>query len=185
MKNGFTIIELMLTILILSVTLSLGVPSFVNTVKNNRITSQANALIGAISFARSESVKLNDQDVTLCGSSDQSTCNTSQLELGWILFADADSNGTRNGSEVILRIGEPLAGGNTLRLRGFGSTSLISFDSRGSLSSSGTFTLCDDRGAEEAKAIVVNISGQTRPARDDDNPTDSIVNDHGGSNVSC
>jgi type IV fimbrial biogenesis protein FimT len=185
MKNGFTIIELMLTILVMAVALTIGTPSFLSSLQNNRITSQSNAMIGAISYARSEAVKLNDQAVTMCGSSNLTSCNTNNWEQGWIIFADTDRNGNRNGAETILRVGEALTGNNTLRLNGFASAASIRFDSQGSVANSGTFIFCDDRDEDFAKAIVMNVSGQTRPAQDENTPEDSIVNAHDGGNVSC
>ena len=185
MKNGFTIIELMLTILVMSVVITLGVPSFSTSIQNNRITSQANSKIGAISFARTEAVKLNDQAVTLCGSTNQTSCNTSQWEQGWILFKDGDRDGQPGNSANILRVEGTLSGSNTLRTTGFSSNSLVRFDSQGTITNSGAFVFCDDRGATSAKAIILNISGQTRSAMDENDPADSIVNDHDGVNIAC
>ena len=44
LQRGFTIIELMITILVLALLATLGVPSFGQFVTNNRITTQANGL---------------------------------------------------------------------------------------------------------------------------------------------
>ena len=122
----------------------------------------------------------------MCGSTDMSSCNTSNWESGWIIFADTNNNGTRDSSENILRVNGNLSGGNTLRSSNFSSGSdILKFNTQGMLTSSGTFTLCDDRGATYARALVVNVSGQARPASDEDSTPDSIVNDNNGANVSC
>lgn len=185
MKNGFTLIELMTGIMIISIVIAIGVPSFTVTIQNNRLASQTNTVISALNFVRSEAVKRNNARLTICGSSDQASCNTSNWESGWVIFPDNDNDSQVSAGETILKVDGAMSGGNTLRASGFSSTSLIRFDTQGMLSGSGTFTLCDERGVTEARAIVMNISGQARTAIDEDLPVDSIVNDHDGDNVTC
>ena len=63
---------------------------------------------------------------------------------------------------------------------------LVRFTPRGTaLGSQGTFTFCDDRGAGEARALILNPVGSVRSATDTDSPEDGIVNDAGGTNVGC
>ncbi len=184
MKNqGFTIIELMIAVLVAAITLTLGVPSFVSSIQNNRLTSQLNSLIGSLNYARSEAVKLGLNNVTICGSSNGSSCNTSSWESGWIIFSDGGVTGTVDGSDQVLRIESTLSGSNTLRAYGFGSTAFVSFDKSGMVSSTGSLILCDSRDAEEAKAIVINLSGQSRIATDDD--ANSKVDVHDEKDVVC
>lgn len=186
MKNGFTIIELMLTIMVAAVVLSLGVPSFLESIRNNRMASQTNILLSSINFARSEAVKLGNATVTMCGSTNQATCNTSNWESGWIIFRDVNGNGTFDSStDTLLRVQEALTGGNTLRTSGFAAATHVQFRNRGEIASAGSFMLCDSRGAGKAKGIAINISGQARSASDDDATPDHIVNIHDGSNLTC
>jgi len=56
-NSGFTLIELMITLVVLAILLAVGVPSFNNLIENNRVTAQANSLLGAVNLARSEAVK--------------------------------------------------------------------------------------------------------------------------------
>lgn len=185
MKNGFSLIELMITVAVIAVVVALGAPSFTGTIQNNQLSSQVNAINGALSYVRTEAVKLNG-DVSICSSSDQSNCNNTGLwEDGWVIFIDDDGNGTRAAGETILRVGEPLQGNNTLRLDGFSSANAITFDNQGRITSSGTLIFCDDRAETSALGIVINISGQTRKAVDQDVPINSIINAHDGDDVAC
>ena len=185
MKNGFSLIELMITVLVLAIAIAVGAPSFTDTIQNNRLAGQTNSINGALSYVRTEAVKLNG-DVSICSSSDQSTCNnTGAWEDGWVIFIDDDGNGVRAAGETILRVGEPLQGNNTLRLDGFASANAITFDNQGRITSSGTLVFCDEREEEEAVGIVINISGQTRKAVDQDDPKDSIINAHDGDDIAC
>ena len=182
MKNGFTLIELMTALTILAIVVAFGVPSFSYTIKTNRMSSQINNLMSAINYARSEAVKRDDQHITMCGSTNGTSCNTSDWEKGWIIYTDPNNSGTVN---TILRVNGVLSGGNTLRTSGFSNSGSIQFDTLGMLASSGTFTLCDDRGANGASAVVLNLSGQSRLARDENATPDGIVNDNLGNNVTC
>ena len=104
-QSGFTLIELLITIAIAAVLLTLAAPSFVDTIRRNRIATQANEILSALNLARSEAVK-RSRDVTVCPR--QSTSSTAcggagDWANGWVVRA--------NGSD--LRVGEPLRTGTT------------------------------------------------------------------------
>lgn len=170
-EKGFTLVELMVTILVAAIVLAFAIPSFRTTTQDSRLTSQINRVTSAINYARSEAIKTKSS-VSICGSSDQVNCNTGNFELGWVI----SSNPPRIGIGM---------DNTTLRLNSPASTTVLQFDGDGLLANQATFTLCDDRGASEAKAIVMNVSGQARLAVDEDSPSDGIVNDHNGNNVTC
>ena len=56
-QTGLTLIEIMVTLAVVAVTLSIGVPSFQSMASSNRMSSAANSLIGALNVARSEAIK--------------------------------------------------------------------------------------------------------------------------------
>jgi len=180
---GFTIIELMVTLAVLSIVLAVGVPAFQSSIENGRLTSQINQTIGLISYARSEAAKRTGTTITVCGSSDEATCNTSSWESGWLVMSDVNADRVLDGGDELLRVGSSLTGGNTLRTVGFFNAGFVQFDSSGAIGASGTFVLCDDRGAAEAKGVVLSIVGQSRSAGDEDG--NSIVNNHAGADVTC
>lgn len=82
--QGFTLIELMLTISVAAVLLTVGVPSFQEFIASNRLTSEVNGLSAFIQLARSEAIK-SGRRVTLCASSDGTSCaTTGYWEQGYL-----------------------------------------------------------------------------------------------------
>jgi len=93
-ENGFTLVELLITIVVVSILLATGVPSFMEFIKNNRLSTQANDLVISIQVARSEAVKRGTGSV-ICASTDQATCSASDdWTTGWIVFSDIGQDGS-------------------------------------------------------------------------------------------
>lgn len=187
---GFTLIELMITLAVGAILLSVAVPSFSTLTRNNRLITQNNLIVSALMVARSEAVK-RGTTVTVCGSSDSATCNTSSWENGWIVFSDYDADQVTDlgggacaeSEDCILRVSNGLSGDNTLRSSTFANADFIQYDSQGVIDSSGSFTVCDNRGTSEALAVNINAMGRTSSATDTD--SDNIVNTIDGSDATC
>ncbi|WP_074467441.1 GspH/FimT family pseudopilin [Rheinheimera salexigens] len=87
--NGFTLIELMVTVAVVAITLTVAVPSFTGLINGNRLTGQANEIIAAFILARTEAIKQN-QVVVLCHSSDAATCSDAPVAgwQGWLVMRE-------------------------------------------------------------------------------------------------
>jgi type IV fimbrial biogenesis protein FimT len=86
--RGFTIVELMVTMLILAILIGFAVPTFRDAALSSRLTAHANDLLASAQIARSEAIKRNAA-VTLCVSTDGSTCaDAGGWEQGWIIRTD-------------------------------------------------------------------------------------------------
>ena len=91
MKNtrGFTLIEVLVTMVVVMVLLLVAVPEYRRMTEDNRQVTAINKIVGDLNLARSEAVK-RGRAVTLCGSTDGATCDTLNWESGWIVFIDVD-----------------------------------------------------------------------------------------------
>ena len=162
-ENGFTLVELMITLLVVTVLLALGVPSFTEFIKNNRLAAQTNDFVIAMQLARNEAVKRGTGTV-VCASEDQSTCSGSNdWSTGWIIFSDLDQEGDlEEGTgacllteDCILRKRGPIEKNNTLT----GSVNQAQYLPNGLLRGSNmlTFTLVS-RDCKTDQARIVNVT---------------------------
>lgn len=111
MKNayGFTLVELMITLALAAIVLTLGVPSFNQTIRTNRVATQVNELVTALNLARSEAIHRGTA-VTVCASADQATCSGSNdWRTGWIVTTDNNTTGAPSVNTV-LRVWEAQTG---------------------------------------------------------------------------
>lgn len=85
--QGFTLVELMVTLGVAGVLLALAVPSFNQLIVTNRLTTQANEVVAAMNFARSEAIKRNTR-ISFCraGSTTATSCAaTAGSWRNWII----------------------------------------------------------------------------------------------------
>ena len=67
-SKGFTLVELMMTLVVMAILLVVGVPAFRDVVRRHRVTSAGNALLADIAYARSEAI-LGGAVASICASS--------------------------------------------------------------------------------------------------------------------
>jgi len=176
--RGFSLLELMVTLLVGGVVLGIGVPSFMEFQRNNAMITQANDLVTGLYLARAESVK-RQVPITFCASANSTTANpTCGLgpEVGYIVFVDdidplivagTDGNAVVDAGEQILMQHAPPGGAIEIfadsTYVSFGNNGFIVAQAPGQPQRSATNVLfCDDRGNQDtggrSSARVVNIS---------------------------
>jgi len=103
--RGVTLIELLVTIVVLSLLLTLALPSMRDFIVGNRLSTNVNSFIGLANYARSEAIVRN-QDVVVCPKNastiacvSQTAWNTLEIQA----FVDENGNGERDAAEVLLK----------------------------------------------------------------------------------
>ena len=77
-NTGFTLLELLITVALVTIVMAIGIPSMRDFVKNDRLSTQINTLVGHLAYARSEAV-LRHVPVIICASSTLTSCNSTFL----------------------------------------------------------------------------------------------------------
>lgn len=156
LPQGFTIIELMITILVASVLAMIAVPSYRNLTMNNCLTTTANSLVSAFQYARSEAVLRRDSvRISATDSSD----SANEWGKGWIVQGREDpASAWQTLRQFELSCGQP-----TIDETG-GSTQFV-YDGSGFINKAGEFNLCDERSSEEGRQVELSITG--RPGTSD------------------
>ena len=171
---GYSLHDLIVTSAVV-VTLATGTPAIMGMVQSSRMTAEVNELITHLSLARSETI-MRGTTVTICKSKDSATCsNDSEWQNGWIVFTDPNENQQVDAGETIIHAHQALHGGVALRYGGEKETyRYLTYHPPGYARPNATFTFCDRRGSDKAKAIIINTVG--RPRSSDKNAENKALN---------
>ena len=91
-QAGFSLTELLTVISIVAVLAAVALPSFSASINSNRLATAVNDFQSSLSLARAEAVRL---DRTTTWSYDSAS------PAQWVLWADANANGTREAAEIL------------------------------------------------------------------------------------
>ena len=167
-SGGFTLVEMLVALAVAAVLLAVAIPSFAAISRFTTLSSASNVFLSGLYLARNEAIKRNSR-VVLCKSADGNMCTASGgWEQGWIVFHDANNNGTREDAEAIIRREATLT--TSLRLTGnMHVARYVSFAPTGGTRllgggfQAGTLTLCHQSAeGAEAREIILNAAGRPR-----------------------
>ncbi len=167
LNGGFTLIELMITVALAAILMTLAVPSFVQYQRNSELTSLTNSLLAAINTAKSEAMKTGKNAFVVPKGSGWNS--------GWIVYVDVnfDNSYTENTDRTVqtqdaVKSYFNITGNGTAA----GTSPYIKFDSSGYSSSSTALSLQIARtdttsanAAEESRRIVVARTGRVRSCK--------------------
>jgi len=170
--GGFTMIELMTAMAIIAVVSAITIPAFTTMLRNGRLTSVANDLLGSLMNARTEAVKRQSQ-VVLCATADataaQPACSAS-ASTGWIVFQDTNGNWAVDANEPIIERRPGIDTSIMVRANG----NIIAFGPSGFAVPTAVLTpmrnvvFCDSRGivasgsSSTARAVTISVTGRGR-----------------------
>lgn len=158
---GFTLIEMLITLAIIAVTITIGVPTFKQTLQHYRVVTTMHLITSDLALARNAAIMRRSR-VVVCPRTTDLRCRTdADWSNGWIVFIDRRGNRQPDASENILSVGgAKISAQVSIRAsRGF-----LRYQSDGrSAHSNQTIRICT--GGALAGEIVINNVGRVRSAR--------------------
>jgi type IV fimbrial biogenesis protein FimT len=165
---GFTFTELLATIALGGMLLSIGIPSMAALTASSRVFSASSDFMASLIFTRGEAMKRHSR-VVMCKSADGQLCTPiGSWQQGWIVFVDSNGDGDRAPTEPLLQVRQPLAA--SLH---FTATSpvakYVSYASNGATLlvgggfQAGTLTVCSQsNGTTSGRQVILNANGRPR-----------------------
>lgn len=162
--RGFTLFELMITLVVAAILATVAVPNMRQFVQNSRLQGELGELAATLNFARGEAAK-RSRSISVCARASDTACGAaSAWKDGWLVFIDVDTDGVYDGApEEILRVHTQTVSAITVTANDGKATPTaithLRFAPAGNANNTGAFTFCDDRGGTHGRNIKVAGSG--------------------------
>ncbi|MBS0444973.1 MAG: GspH/FimT family pseudopilin [Proteobacteria bacterium] len=154
---GLTLVELMITIAVMAILMSLAAPSFTTLVMNSRVNTQLDSFFNGLNYARSAALN-QSLYVHVCpvGAVDASPDCGAQWSAGWMVVSVPAS-----GPATVLQSWRAATQGPVISSEPVGGTpaTQVNFDPRGLAGNQANFKICDARGAAYARSLQVLPTG--------------------------
>lgn len=141
-QSGFTLVELMFTVVVAAILLAVGIPSFRTIILNSRLTTAASSFIVDANLARSEAIKR--------GAPVDLKANSGGWTKGWTVQL--------SGGGTVLKVADALQ--NNVTITAKNGTTVFTFAADGSSNATDDLYVCDDRTGETGSDINVANSGR-------------------------
>jgi type IV fimbrial biogenesis protein FimT len=177
-RPGFTIIELMITIVIVAILIMVAAPSLRDLILNARMTGLANNVMTDLAIARSEAVKRR-ASTAICPTNTAAQCSAPPYagcacanvawNQGWIIFQDSNGDGVVDATTIatdMIKYVPAIDGSNdpqpsTISVTGAQPGPCVRFLASGVSAQGGagtvTFSLCDSRSL--AYGVAAPVAG--------------------------
>ena len=162
--RGVTLVEMMITLVIIGILAGLAVPAYRMYIQNARASALSDEFTIALAFTRNEALK-RSATVTMCAAADANlnSCGTNaDWGNGWIIFNDPNGDGVIAAAGDRLRTHEALVGGTTITT----TLARVTYAGTGFLdTTAGTFNLAaPDCTGNNGRTVTISSTGYTRSA---------------------
>jgi type IV fimbrial biogenesis protein FimT len=160
---GFTLVELMMTLALVAIIVSLAAPPLRELVINNRAQSSADELLSMMQYTRSEAIKRNTA-VTACKvDPDDSEACSSDAADGWhqglLVFIDADADSVVEDPAQILQAREAMGGDLSVSAN----ADSVTYRPNGASANGADFSVCTPDGdKDKSRNIAISATGRPR-----------------------
>lgn len=158
-EGGFTLVEMMTTLVVAGILLASAVPSMQDFITRNRMSIEVNTFVASLNLARSEAVK-RIENVSLCPTTDFNSCSSDPngWNLGWMVYANNNTGaGFNSGQDIILQRNPSLPSRFTVD----GTVNYITYNPTGQANGS-HYLFCDNDGVAQDRNVVVSPEGRVR-----------------------
>ena len=174
-SRGFTLLEVMVVVAIVAILTTLAAPSFVALIQSNSVSSNVNAFIADVRYARSEAVRRGGA-VIMCRSDApeaaapvcNTTAGTNGWATGWIIFEDRDGSlnySAGTDASQLLRVQGPITNLDSI-YDGSGSSAKFQFTATGRMQNTAlTYLLFGSTSSmpvTRQRVVCVNATGRAR-----------------------
>lgn len=178
-KSGFTIVELMVSIAIISILIAIALPNFSDFMIRTRVDNEISELHRLLLTARNTAIN-SEQNVTICPLGTGSTCDGNwQNELS--VFVDADSDGVLDNGEALVKTKDAIDSGDKLQFSVNGLTYMP--NGRLLVAAANRFNYCPKDNQDLSRGIEVSSSGRFNTTSDTDN--DGRDETRAGTEITC
>ena len=166
--RGFTLIELMVTILVAAILMTIAAPSFREYQRNSELTSLTNTLLGAVNSARGEAMKYSAYAMIV-------PSEGADWNAGWLVFVDKNMDKKYKKEDDVMLL-EQAAPPSYISIAGTGSAAgsspSIIFNASGYAGVGSTFSNVtinikrnDVTGPRYTRRLKISKSGRARVCR--------------------
>lgn len=141
--RGFTLIELMVAIAVLTIVVGVAVPGFQSFMANQRVKSIADELAFSLMLAKSEAIKRKQQVIV--------SANGGNWDSGWVVKTSAET------LRQVPQAGVTISGVSLTEIN-FGPAGRPGLSGASSID----FSICDVKKAATERQLRLSLAGQTR-----------------------
>ena len=177
-QDGLTLFEIMITISILTIAMTLVVPGMQRLLLQQRIIASLNTMSASLQLAKSHSIT-NMTEVSICPTTDYVSCVTDWGQAKMV-FIDSNSNDQKDATERLL---------HTVPISPYGvlvtsSSDVIRFYMSGLSATPSSILFCDQsEDSQYARGIFISLQGRISTSQD--NNQDGIFETNSGVDLSC
>ncbi|MEQ5837762.1 GspH/FimT family pseudopilin [Marinobacter sp. NFXS9] len=181
LAKGYTLLELLITLAVAAVLLSIAAPSFENLIVTTKADEARNDLYSMFQFARSKAIS-DKSTVTVCPLDDSGSC-TSQWKHKISVFEDANSNSQLEPDDQVIRtLSLDMGDWNVLKIPT--SRPQFQWNAIGTANgSAGSLEICNPKSQKGARALIISFAGRVRTSLDYDH--NGIDERSPGASIDC
>lgn len=181
-KQGFTLIEVMVAIAVVSILSAIALPSMSNFLVKMRVDNEISEIQRLLLTARNMAINTG-KNTTVCPLSSSGAC-TSNWQNEISVFTNSDNmlatNNTFLAPDELIKIKSEIKSGDKLQ---YAQTSIIYTPDGRLLTASANFSYCPKDKADQSRGISVALSGRSYTSSDTDN--DDKDEDRSGNEIVC